>query len=196
MAKDLNKKEKKIKKEVSKTRKKINPFDVIIVLLLLCLLGTLAYRVYDGVTVKNSKKDSKYVMTFECEGVYSSLVDSRYLLNNTAVYLSDGDLLGYIYTGKNGEAQVSIIERMTEEASETEDLESVDNATEKETDTSYVYEKVKIRGKIRLNSRTVKVNNGGYYSVDDMDFAVGSVFEVHTEMAVFTLKVVSVETLE
>ncbi len=192
MAKDLNKKEKKIKKESKKAKKRVNPFDVIIVLLILCLIGTLAYRVYDGVTVKNSKKDSKYVMSFECEGVYSSLVS--YLKSNTAVYLSDGELLGYVYTGKGGVDPVRIVERMTEP--EIKDVTETGGAENRATDVSYAYEKVKISGKIKLNSGTVKIQNGGYYSVGESNFAVGSVVEVHTEKAVFTLKVISIDTLE
>lgn len=207
MAKDLNKKDKKVKKDAPKTKKRINPFDVVIVLLILCLLGALGYRVYDGVTVRNSNKESKYVMEFECERVYSSL--SGYLNGNTAVYLADGELLGYIYTGKNGVDAVHVIEKVTDtegsaeetdEAFETDQEKDETSSSEvsesQEEDTSFVYELVKLGGKIKLNGSTVKINNGGYYSVGEINFAAGSVIEVHTDKAVFTLRVVSIQALD
>ena len=65
MAKTLKKK---------RDRKKLNPFDVVVVLLILCLVGTLGYRVYEGVANPSFQKDSKYVVTFECDEEYNSVI--------------------------------------------------------------------------------------------------------------------------
>ena len=211
MAKDINKKEKKIKKDGQKTKRKINPFDIIIVLLLLCLLGTLGYRVYDGVSVENSKKESNFVLDFECEGVYNSLAD--YLGENTAVYLQSGELLGYVYSGEDGSVQ--ILEELTEggvdlpedvepeeslesgEFSETSAVEEVENEAGAEKEESLpVYRLVNLGGRIRLSHSAFKVEDGGYYTVGETNFAVGSVIEVHTDKAVFTLKIVGIETVD
>lgn len=203
MAKDINKKDKK-QRDGERVKKKINPFDVIIVLLLLCLLGTLAYRVYDGISVENADQESKYVVRFECDEAYNSVMG--YLGADTAVYFDDGELLGYIYYGKDGGDKVHVIERLTEELPEElpeeQDTSSVENDADsveedsESAETAFIYEKVKLGGAVRLNHSAIKVENGGYYSVGENNFAVGSIIEVHTEKVVFSLKVVSVEAME
>lgn len=208
MAKDINKKDKKLR-DGERVKKKVNPFDVIIVLLLLCLLGTLAYRVYDGVSVENADQESRYVVRFECDEAYNSLMG--YLGADTAVYFNDGELLGYIYDGKDGIDRVQVIERLTEAESESAEIELPDEQESASADTDVapadkegesaseseiIYEMVKLSGSVRLNHSTIKVENGGYYVVGDNSFAVGSLIKVHTEKAVFTLRVVSIEALE
>ena len=203
MAKDINKRDKK-QRDGERVKKKVNPFDVIIVLLLICLLGTLAYRVYDGVSVENADQESRYVVRFECDEAYNSLMG--YLGADTAVYFDDGELLGYIYDGKDDIDRVQVIERLTEELPEElpeeQDTSSVENDADsveedsESAETAFIYEKVKLGGSVRLNHSTVKVENGGYYVVGDNSFAVGSLIKVHTEKAVFTLRVVSIEALE
>ena len=118
MAKDINKKDKKVEAKAKKTRKKVNPFDVIIVMLILCLIGSLAYRVYDGVSVEKADENSKYVIEFICDDAYNSTVN--YLGNKTQIYLPGGELLGDIYT-ESGRDAISVIvatEAVTEEVTE------------------------------------------------------------------------------
>ncbi len=179
---------KKLKKK--RERKKLNPFDVVVVLLILCLVGTLGYRVYQGVADPSFQKDSKYVVTFECDEEYNSVV--KYLENNEAVYFSaNGDLFGNLYAEKAGSDIVSIITEADTDAAETTDTESTDDG-----DTSYLYEKVKFTGKLKLNADAVFVSSGNYYTVGEINFNRGSVIEVYTEDAVFTLRVTGIAVIQ
>lgn len=168
----------KIKKiEKKKDRKKINAFDVVIVLLILCLIATFAYRVYDGVSDPTMKKDSKYVVAFEVNDEYISLC--KYLENGEAVYLENsGELLGHLYSDNAGESVLSIVGGADEE--------------ESEESTEYVYETVKLAGKLKLNAEATAISDGNYYTVGTTNIAKGSVVNVYTSDTVFTLKVVSV----
>ena len=47
-----------------------------------------------------------------------------------------------------------------------------------------------------MNSETVKVKSGNYYSIGDTNFTVGSVIEVYTDDAIFTLKVAKISLIE
>ncbi len=166
---------KKLKKK--RERKKVNPFDVVVILLILCLVGTLGYRVYQGVADPSFQKDSKYVVTFECDEEYRSVV--KYLENNEAVYFSaNGELFGNLYAEQPDSDLISVI---TEDDAE---------------DTSYLYEKVKFTGKLKLNADAVFVSGGNYYTVGDINFSNGSVIEVYTEDTVFTVKVTGIAVIQ
>ena len=52
-------------RETKKAKRRVNPFDVMIVLLLLCLLATFGFRIYRGVADKNDSNVSEYILTFE-----------------------------------------------------------------------------------------------------------------------------------
>ena len=64
---------KKIKK-AKKNRSKISPLDVVIFLLVLCLILVFAYRLYVGIAKMTENNNSKYVMKFECENEYNSIL--------------------------------------------------------------------------------------------------------------------------
>ena len=183
MAKELNKKDKPTKIRVKKARGRVNPFDFIIILLLVGLLGTLGYRVYDGVVDRESKKSSGYIMHFECDGVYNSLKDS--LLEDKTVYLANGETLGkmsvvgnFYYAPENSE---------TEESSGVDDIETIES-----NDDGNAYGIGILTGCILELDNELKVNKDGYYSIGDINFTVGSMIEVHTEKAVFVLKVTGI----
>ena len=141
---------------------------------------------------------------FECEGVYNSLVN--YLGEDTAVYLSNGELFGYIYSGKDGGDGVKVLEKMTEETEDVlpdidvhetvETIESETQAKEEVEESEFLYGIVKLGGAVRLNHESVKVEDGGYYTVGEVNFAVGSVIEVHTDKAVFTIRIVGIDRLD
>ena len=85
----------------NKKDRKITALDVVIVLLIVGLLATFAYRIYDGVADPDFVEDSKYSVEFVCEGEYNSI--AKYLENGEAVYLaSTGELLGNLYVKKAG----------------------------------------------------------------------------------------------
>lgn len=172
-----------------KTRRGVNPFDVVIVLLVLCLLSTFAYRVYKGVENNESSSGSEYVLTFSCEGKTESLAD--YLEGGTPVYLSaNNELLGHIFEGKEA-ITVS-------ELSETETEGEADNRSESETvpGASSPYKDAHILGKISLSDNVAVYNNGVYYSIGDVNFTVGSELVIYTEKTFFTIRVESISRIE
>lgn len=181
-------------RDAKKAKKRVNPFDVMIVLLVLCLIATFGFRVYRGVSAKNDSNVSEYILTFECDGRINSL--GEYLDAGTPVYLTaNKELLGYIQGGKDAIKVTVLTEAETEAATESDtavETESVADASETETEKELEYKRSDIEGKIRL-SADVKVYSGGvYYSIGDINFAPGSVIKVYTEEASFTLTVKSI----
>jgi hypothetical protein len=206
-----------------KKKKGINAFDAVVILLLLCLFATFAYRIYTGFGESDDGvAGSKYVMEFQCDKEYNSIL--RYLEGGDAVYFaSDGKLLGYLYVGSEYEngaiyeiadvgARAALPETPSEEQTEMtlETVGAEDGAVEIESganDGYYLptptlpaadqfYHLVRLGGQLALNSETVKVKNGNYYSIGDTNFTVGSVIEVYTDDAVFTLKVAKISLME
>ena len=168
-------KEMKIKKK--RERKKINAFDVVIILLILCLIVTFAYKMYDGIADPTFKKDSKYVVTFKCDDEYISL--AKYLENGEAVYFEkNGELLGNLYAENNGASAVAVANSSAEEGE------------------ANAYAKAELSGKLKLNANAVEVNAGNYYTIGDMNVAAGSEIRVFTDDTVFTLKVVNISEIQ
>lgn len=174
-----------------KAKRRINPFDIVIILLVLCLLATFGYRIYKGVEDKSDSKTSKYVLTFYCAENVNSLAD--YLDKGTPIYLSaNNEILGYVYDGKDA-ISVSLI---TEGASETETDESTE-ALESTSEIEKVpYNSAEIRGKIHLSEDVKVYSNGVYYSIGDVNFAVGSKLAVFTEETVFTIVIESITQID
>lgn len=179
----------------NKTQKRMNLFDVVVILLVLCLIATLVYRIYVGIDKISGQANSEYIVEFECDSEYNSLLE--YVREGDAVYLaSNGDLLGYIYApGDDHDAFYEIVDDIPTFAKD---------AAEEETDLdegapfvlpSYEYDIIKIGGKIRLNSDAFKVKNGGYYVVGNVNITKGSIINVYTETAEFTLTVKDISTV-
>ena len=172
MEKNINKK---------RERKRVAPFDVVVVLLIVCLIAAFGYRVYNGVSDPNFKKDSKYVVTFTCDEEYNSI--AKYLENGEAVYFAgNGELLGHLYVKKAGDAVVTLIGDGNEDESSSESQE-------------LIYEKVKLMGSLKLTADALAVTSGNYYTIGDVNIAKGSVIDVYTEDTVFTLKVESITAI-
>lgn len=210
-----------VKKKEKKDKKGLNIFDAVVILLVVCLLGTLGYRLYSGIGKDASGiSNAKYVMTFECDEEYNSLL--RYLENGDAVYLaSGGELLGYLYAGAEHERgaiyeildENAVNPRVEEQTSETETEplaveEGVSEDIEAGVNDNYylptpslpvadgMYTLIRMGGQIALNSETVRVKSGNYYSLGTVNFNVGSVIEVYTDDTVFTLKVAKISLIE
>lgn len=171
----------------SKAKRRINIFDAVVILLLVCLVFTFGYRMYNGLADGSSSGTAKYVMTFECEQGYNSILD--HIDDGEAVYFrNNGILLGYFYApadDDNGHIY-SLAEDIPESNGE-EETEGTPN------DLSVfqikAYSKIKFGGHLRLNVEAVKVKTGNYYYIGEMNFTEGSVIEVCTDKTVFTLKV-------
>ena len=159
----------------AKTKKKVrlNVIDVLIIILTIALIATVVYRIYTGISDKTSPSKSKYIVTFECEDEYSSLVN--YLEAGKAVYFaSNGTLLGNmcVYAGNTAPAFVV-------------DDNSASN--------SFSYERAHIRGCLKMSGEAIKSASGSYYSIGDVNVTVGSRIEVYTNEAAFTIVVKSID---
>ncbi len=177
-------------KDVKKRRdKKITAFDVVIVLLIIGLLATFAYRVYDGIADPGFKKNPQYTLAFVCDEEYNSI--ARHLEDGEAVYIaSTGELLGNLYARKADEPVITVIGGSVDVET---DGESSDETVEvPET----IYEKVILSGNLMLNADAEAVNVGSYYTVGGINIVNGSVIEVYTEDAVFTLTVASIAPIQ
>lgn len=110
---------------------RINVFDIFIILLVLCLIATLVYRVYNAVEENSGRNKTSYVVYFECTGEYNSI--EKYLKNGDAVYLqSSGELLGYLTVVD----QNSLVEILTDEATHVSETEQItENKAETVTET-------------------------------------------------------------
>ena len=167
-----------------KSHRRINAFDVMIILLALCLVAALGYRVYKGVSTPDLSENSKYIVEFECE-VYNSL--ANYVEKDDAVYFSkSGDVLGHIYMGKGDTAPLMI--------DGVDAPEETESGEEGELEEEVSYEKVKARGKMLLNADAIA--NGNYFTVGEIGFTVGSEIEVNTSVAVFTITVTGIHAIE
>ena len=172
-------------RKVKRSRRKVNPFDVLIVLLVLCLAATFAYRIYQGVAHKDDRNTSSYVLTFTCNGEVSSMTD--YLKSGTPVYLSaNGELLGYIY---GDEFKVEEITEPAADGTETGEVAT-------ENSKPLPYNNVNIEGKIILSSDLEVYSNGVYYSIGDINFAQGSKLTLYTEEASFTVTVKNITLVD
>lgn len=172
-----------------KSGKRITAFDIMVILLVLCLVATVVYRVYTETTNDKAGVTSKYVIEFECED-YDSL--ARYLLDEEDVYLSsNGRLLGELYKNWN-EPQAISVEYLETES--TEQTTSGKDAQSAEDETSVSYKMAKMTGKLRLNTEVTASKEGTYYSLGEINFSKGSVINVYTEDAEFTITITNVTT--
>ena len=174
----------------NKKDKKITALDVVIVLLIIGLLATFAYRVYDGVADPAFDEDSKYSVEFVCEEEYNSI--AKYLENGEAVYLaSTGELLGNLYVKKAGEPVISVIGGSSQPETDAEGSDGADETVAEE-----LYEKVALSGHLKLNADATAVSTAGYYTIGNFNLTGGSEIEVYTEDTVFTLKIVSITPIQ
>jgi hypothetical protein len=164
----------------NKTKRRINVIDVIIILLVLALIGTVVYRVYGMISDGSSDKGGNYVITFECNSEYYAMIS--YLKAGKTVYLvSNKAELGKIYDDSGDSMQA-----VYEVAETAENGGETDGESTKSTDP---YRKVKLAGKIKLSSEAVKSKTGSYYTIQGRNISVGSTLEVYTDEAVFTITV-------
>lgn len=173
-------------KNNEKTRKKVNPFDVVVILLIICLLTSFGYRLYVGIADESTKNVSEYVVEFESESCRSILA---YLSQGTAVYLSsNGELIGYFYADAD-DKQGAVYQLPNQNGGDV-----IQPAEENNVFSEYA--NVRFGGRVRLSSNAVRVKTGDYFTVGGINLTVGSVVEVYTEKAVFTMTVKSFDTVD
>lgn len=179
----------KMSEKQKKSGRGITAFDILVILLVLCLAATVVYRVYTETTNDKAGITSKYMIEFECED-YDSL--AKYLEAGESVYLSsNGRLLGELYKGWN-ETQAISVEYLDTEA--TEQTTSETGAEQLEDETGISYRIAKMTGKLKLNTDVTASKEGNYYSLGEINFSKGSVINVYTEDAEFTITITNITT--
>lgn len=163
-----------------KNRVKINAFDIFLVLLVICLIGTLVFRIYNGISEDKNSYNNEYVLTFACDGEYDSII--KYVNEGDAVYLRSGELLGYIGIPEGSEAPLNIL------SDESQEKSSVSANVQ-------TFELVSFTGAIKMNGNAKKAAKGNYYVIGDENIIEGAVFTVHTTETEFTISVVSIDTI-
>ena len=175
-------------KSNEKVRKKVNPFDVVVILLVVCLLVSFGYRLYVGIADESTRYVSEYVVEFESESCRSILA---YLSRGTAVYLaSNGELIGYFYADDTD--KLGPVYQLPDQNDKDEVKATEGNG---ENNAFSEYANVRFGGKIRFSSNAVRVKTGDYFTVGGINLTAGSVVEVYTEKAVFTMTVKGFDTV-
>ena len=178
---------KTVKEKKTKGRR-INAFDVMIILLVVCLVAALGYRIYTGVSTPGVGQTSNYVVEFECKDVYNSLAD--YIDEDEQVFIAkNGLLLGSIYVDKKGGSPLELI-------TEAEDVVETETAADITEEQDKLYEQVNAKGKLKLNSDASISELGNHFTIEGFGFTVGSEIEVYTTDAVFTLKVTAIYAIK
>ncbi len=169
-------------KKIKKTKAKINGFDVFVMLLVLCLIATVVYKVYSSVASDSNTENSNVTVKFKCDGEYDSIVD--YLTDGDVVYLESGEILGYISKNPDRNELFEVIYK-----SDEEDIE--ESSSEEETK-SIIYESVEFSGEMKLNGNAAKSARGSYYVIGEDNITVGGKLLVHTKSCEFTITVTDI----
>lgn len=193
-----------------KNQAKINALDIFVIFLVLCLIFTLAYRIYKGAAQSRENDKASFVLSFDCEESIDSIM--RYVKDGDSVYISSsGELLGYIV--KRNDGQYALYERDTHaEETQTEQTTAspeytyesgsgnINNALEdgygpfpdqmKEDES--IYRMVKLSGSIDLNGNIRKSVNGNYYVLGGENITVGGRLTVHTDNTEFVITITEI----
>lgn len=183
--------------EEKKVKRGLNAFDAVVILLVLALIGTFAYRVYMGFTAEKDKGESGYVVRIECTDVYESF--TKYVKNGEPIYLSStGDLLGYAYAPAGGAVFAVVNSESTFEYEETEaetETVSTEEGTVEEKEALEVYQTVDLAGQLKLAGTVEKSKQGDYYVVGSVNIREGSTLSVYTKNTEFTVVIKSISEI-
>ncbi len=178
-----------------RSRGKINAFDVFVIFLVLCLIGTFVYRLYNEIIIDSRHQGEKYVLYFECDGVYNSL--SKYVDKKDLVYIaSTGELLGNIRKDDNTKSPA--LSEVTSETAADTSAEKAEMPTDTtldqtvENETEFVYDTVKYTGKITLSKDVYKVSDGNYFVLGETNLTVGGILKVYTNNAEFDILITDI----
>ncbi len=154
-----------------KGKRKLNVIDVVIILLMIALVGTMAYRIYTEITNGESARQSNIIVTFEAQVEDDGILD--YLKNGDKVYfVTDKTQLGTLYDGAADDGLGAVYKKLDEKA---------------ESDASVG--KTTICGTLRLVAEARKSQNGDYYVIDGRNISVGSKLDVYTDTAVLRITI-------
>lgn len=167
-----------------KNRVKINAFDIFLVLLVLCLIGTLVFRIYNGISEDKNSYNNEYLLTFKCESEYDSVI--KYVKEGDAVYLRSGELLGYIGVREGNQGQYPL-ELIPDSVSDEQSAKADEGVK--------TLSVVSFTGVIKMNGNAKKAAKGNYYVIGDENIIEGAVFTVHTREAEFTVSVEKIEAI-
>lgn len=178
----MNKENKK-----TKVKMKVNAFDIFVLLLVLCLIATLVYKIYTSIADESNTDNSKVMIEYVCEDEFNSILS--YLHDGDAVYLESGEILGYIH--KNSDTN-ELFEIITEEQTESEtESDTFATATADNNGAAADYSKINFAGLISLNGNAIKSNKGSFYTIGEDNITVGGTIKVHTNRTEFVITVTS-----
>ena len=160
-----------------KNRTKINAFDIFLILLVLCLIATLVFRIFNGISSDKNSYDNEYILSFTCEGEYDSILD--YVKSGDAVYLPSGELLGYI--------------TFSDENKTGFPLEIINDNEYSNNSADFNF--VKFSGVLKMNGNAQKIDKGNYYLIGDDKITEGATITVHTMSVEFTVSVTNIEKI-
>jgi len=161
-----------------RSRGKINAFDVFVIILVLCLVGTFSYKFYKKVNIDSHEQGKEYILSFECDGVYNSI--SKYIDAGTSVYLSStGELLGNVWREEKSTAPA-----LSEVTLTSPDFENKTNEVESaEEETKFEYSTAKYTGRISLNKNVYKSADGDFFVLGETNLTVGGTLKIYTNTA-------------
>ena len=168
--------------KIKKTKAKINGFDVFVILLVLCLIATVVYKLYSSVSSDGNTQNSDVTVMFKCDGEYDSIID--YLNDGDVVSLESGEILGYISKNSDRKEIFEVIYK-----SDEEDMEE---SSSKEESKSIIYESIEFSGEIKLNGNAAESARGSYYVIGEDNITVGGKLLVHTKSCEFTITVTDI----
>lgn len=167
-------------KKIKKTKAKINGFDVFVILLVLCLIATVVYKLYISASINGNTESSDVTLKFKCDGEYDSIID--YLSDGDAVYLESGEILGHISKNADTKELFDISYKADEDGDTSFDTTEVGN----------MYKMIVFSGEMKLNGHATKSGRGSYYVIGDNNITVGGRLIVHTKNCEFTISVTDI----
>lgn len=153
---------------MKKERKRLNVIDIVIILLLVALVGTAGYRIYNEVTKGEAAGQGNILLMFEAEVDDGGIVD--YLKDGNAVYFTtDKTQLGTLYDRSSDDGHGPVYAISVDESGKTT-----------------------LIGSLRLVADARKATGGDYYVINGRNINVGAKLDVYTDTAVLKITVKSI----
>ena len=154
------------KRSSSKEKKRLNIFDVLIIVVVIACVAAIGVRVYFTANVNNA--DESVVITYEVYGI--SAENAEEFTQGKKIYLQSND------------AEVGIINTVIKNASRVEAID--DDGTITVVGDPYL---ITVTGKMTLYGKT---SDSGFFVNGQTQISLGSSLSVYTDRNMFTLTVV------
>lgn len=173
-----------------KIRIKVNAFDVFLILLALCLVATFALKIYTGIAENKNRYNNEYILTFSCVDEYDSILAA--VKDGDALYLEDGEILGYIAMADKNSMSPFVITSSSKSDLICDPSSWVDFTVPGTTKLDLI----SFTGIVKLNGNAKRIENGDYFVLGDDKISEGLTLTVHTLKAEFKVTVVSIDKID